>query len=245
MFDQKINNSSQDNSATEGDSAFVPDEFLRLAERDDSITSRGAMLFGTSPRNFVNWRWQMRHQITDLASAVKSLDLDASEQSGFQSLDQIFNAGLTPYYLALANPDARSACPIRLQAIPRIEELGDYVGVKDPLLEKEHSPVREVVHLYPDRVAFCVAQLCPVYCRYCYRKRRDEEVGLHFNRAIVDRGVEYIRPIRRSVTCSSPAVIHLSRVTRLLFSCCRGSEVFPMWRSFVSGREPLSPCHTG
>jgi len=31
-----------------------------------------------------------------------------------------------------------------------------------------------------------------VYCRYCYRKRRDEEVGLHFNRAIVDRGVEYI-----------------------------------------------------
>jgi lysine 2,3-aminomutase len=192
MFDQKINNSSQDISGTEGESAFVPDEFLRLAEQGDSITSRGARLFGTSPRNFVNWRWQMRHQITDLASAVKSLDLDASEQSGFQSLDQIFNAGLTPYYLALANPDARSACPIRLQAIPRIEELGDYVGVKDPLLEKEHSPVREVVHLYPDRVAFCVAQLCPVYCRYCYRKRRDEEVGLHFNRAIVDRGVEYI-----------------------------------------------------
>ena len=42
-----------------------------------------------------------------------------------------------------------------------------------------------ILKTYPDRVAFCVAQLCPVYCRYCFRKRRDEETGLHFNRAII------------------------------------------------------------
>jgi lysine 2,3-aminomutase len=31
-----------------------------------------------------------------------------------------------------------------------------------------------------------------VYCRYCFRKRRDDEAGLHFNRRIVDRGIAYI-----------------------------------------------------
>jgi lysine 2,3-aminomutase len=31
-----------------------------------------------------------------------------------------------------------------------------------------------------------------VYCRYCFRKRRDEEVGLHFNKTIVDAGIAYI-----------------------------------------------------
>jgi len=71
-------------------------------------------------------------------------------------------------------------------------ELDNRQGLKDPLGEVPHSPVREVVQVYPDRVAFCVAQLCPVYCRYCFRKRRDEEEGLHFNRKIVDRGIEYI-----------------------------------------------------
>ena len=95
--------------------------------------------------------------------------------------------------MALTRPHEEGRpCPIRLQSLPRTEELTDRYGVADPLLEKEHSPVREVVHLYPDRVAFCVAQLCPVYCRYCYRKRRDDEAGLHFNRGIVDRGIEYI-----------------------------------------------------
>ena len=49
------------------------------------------------------------------------------------------------------------------------------------------------MHLYPDRVAFCVAMLCPVYCRYCYRKRRDKEQGLHYNRSIIERGLKYIR----------------------------------------------------
>jgi lysine 2,3-aminomutase len=87
----------------------------------------------------------------------------------------------------------KDQCPIRLQALPRVQEYSDALGIKDPLLEEDHSPVRELVHVYPDRVAFCVAQLCPVYCRYCFRKRRDDEVGLHFNRTIVERGVAYIK----------------------------------------------------
>lgn len=153
-----------------------------------------AARFGVSPETFMNWRWQMRHQITTAEEAAPILQLAPEEIAGFSNLKEIFNAGITPYYLGLMQARLHDeACPIRLQAMPRGEELTDRLGQKDPLDEVPHSPVKEVVHVYPDRVAFCVAQLCPVYCRYCYRKRRDEEVGLHFNRRIIERGVEYIR----------------------------------------------------
>ncbi|RZA16865.1 MAG: hypothetical protein EOP10_23820, partial [Proteobacteria bacterium] len=179
--------------SNDGTGFYIPEEFLPLAEDPNSLTSKMAARFGVEPRAFLNWRWHMKHQVTDGAAAAKVLDLKEQESRGFQELGHLFNAGITPYYMGLMLPRLdEDECPIRLQALPRIEELKDSLGVADPLSEVAHSPVREVVQVYPDRVAFCVAQLCPVYCRYCFRKRRDEEVGLHFNRAIIDRGIEYI-----------------------------------------------------
>ena len=164
----------------------------------ESITTLGARAFGVDAATFTNWRWQMKHQVANRADAERILKLAGAEAEGFDELADIFQSGITPYYLMLMVPRSGEAeipahlHPIRLQGLPRTEELKDPLGVGDPLDEVGHSPVREVVHVYPDRVAFCVAQLCPVYCRYCFRKRRDEESGLHFNRTIIDRGIEYI-----------------------------------------------------
>ena len=170
----------------------VPEEFLPFANDPKSLTCRAAARFGVTPPTFLNWRWQMRHQIGDQAQAAAAVTLAPEEREGFAGLGDAFVAGVTPYYLSLMNPDPAVPCPIRLQALPRSEEFLSRVGMKDPLGEVPHSPVKEVVQVYPDRVAFCVAQLCPVYCRYCFRKRRDEESGLHFNRRIIDRGIAYI-----------------------------------------------------
>lgn len=175
-------------------------EFLELASTERAVfTKSAANHFGATIHQFTNWRWQMKHQIRTLADAKSLIDLSQSEIDGFKGLGNLFIAGITPYYASLCQPIPRqeidsptSTCPIRLQAIPRSAEFSDQLGIKDPLLEEAHSPVKEVVHVYPDRVAFCVAQLCPVYCRYCFRKRRDDEVGLHFNRSIVQRGIDYI-----------------------------------------------------
>ena len=179
--------------AAAADSDFVPpQEFARFTADPTSLTAKTAARFGVEPKLFLNWRWQMRHQVGDADAATSLIPLAAEEEDGFAALKEIFAIGVTPYYLGLMNPDPTIPCPIRLQALPRSEELKDRVGVKDPLDEVPHSPVKEVVQVYPDRVAFCVAQLCPVYCRYCFRKRRDDEAGLHFNRKIIDRGIAYI-----------------------------------------------------
>lgn len=178
--------------AFQSEDEFIPEEFRRFAQDPSSLTYQAAERFGVDPLTFINWRWHMRRQIGTEVQAMAALPLAPEESEGFRRLGEAFVAGITPYYMALMSQDPTVSCPIRLQALPRKEEMDDPIGVPDPLDEVPHSPVREVVHVYPDRVAFCVAQLCPVYCRYCFRKRRDEEVGLHFNRRIVDRGIEYI-----------------------------------------------------
>ncbi len=184
---------SEPMDSNEQSSFYIPEEFFPLAEDPNSLTSQMASRFQVDPKTFINWRWQMKHQITEGSQAAEVLSLKEQEAQGFERLKHLFNAGITPYYMGLMIPRLQDdECPIRLQALPRIEELKDSLGVADPLSEVAHSPVREVVQVYPDRVAFCVAQLCPVYCRYCFRKRRDDESGLHFNRAIIDRGIAYI-----------------------------------------------------
>ena len=55
--------------------------------------------------------------------------------------------------------------------MPRLAELDDPAGLADPLDEVAHSPVKNVVRVYPDRIAFCVNNECALYCRYCLRKR--------------------------------------------------------------------------
>lgn len=40
----------------------------------------------------------------------------------------------------------------------------------DPLAEKKYSPVRGIVHKYPDRVIFCPTFACPSRCSFCFRK---------------------------------------------------------------------------
>ncbi|MFK7873530.1 MAG: KamA family radical SAM protein [Oligoflexales bacterium] len=155
---------------------------------DTKTTCRTARLYDVSPERVVDWRWQMKNQARGIHD-LRGILLTHEETEGLEKLNDIFQFGVTPYYASLIQG---GDCPIRIQALASIHEKEDSMGVPDPLDEKAHSPVREVVHVYPDRVAFCVASLCPVYCRYCFRKRRDDEVGLHFNRDIVERGIEYI-----------------------------------------------------
>lgn len=174
--------------------SFLPPNELhfRTASNQKDITKHGAEIFGVSVEQFTNWRWQMKNQVQSASEVANILQLSASEKDAFVALHEKFHAGITPYYIALMRADDEF-CPVRLQALPRMDELTDPLGMPDPLDEISNSPVKEVVQVYEDRVAFCVAQLCPVYCRYCFRKRRDEEIGLHFNRKIVDTGIDYIR----------------------------------------------------
>ena len=44
----------------------------------------------------------------------------------------------------------------------------------DPIGDEARSPVKGIVHRYPDRVLLKPLHVCPVYCRFCFRR---EKVG--------------------------------------------------------------------
>jgi len=84
--------------------------------------------------------------------------------------------------------------PIRRQVIPRMEELQpDIIGLDDPLAEVAHSPVKNLIHNYRDRVAFCVTSECAIYCRFCLRKRMVGSSEHMMRRSELRDAINYIR----------------------------------------------------
>jgi len=117
-----------------------------------------------------DWTWQMRHRIRSAADLEAWLQPSADEAEAIAALADRFHFVITPYYASLMDP-SNPACPIRRQVVPATAELGDPHGLRDPLDEVAHSPVKNVIRVYPDRIAFCVNNECALYCRYCLRKR--------------------------------------------------------------------------
>jgi lysine 2,3-aminomutase len=61
--------------------------------------------------------------------------------------------------------------PIARQFIPDPAELKIHPSERpDPIGDREFSPVDGIVHRYPDRVLLKLLHLCPVYCRFCFRR---------------------------------------------------------------------------
>jgi lysine 2,3-aminomutase len=81
---------------------------------------------------------------------------------------------ITPALAALIDPGDR-ADPIARQFIPDLRELDRHPAeTADPIGDDLKSPVKGLVHRYPDRVLLKLVSVCAVYCRFCFRR---ETVG--------------------------------------------------------------------
>jgi len=123
-----------------------------------------------APDRWRDWTWQMQHRIRSAAELARWVQPSADEERAIAALAEHFHFVITPYYASLMDPED-PACPLRRQVVPATAELGDARGLRDPLDEEAHSPVKNVIRVYPDRIAFCVNNECALYCRYCLRKR--------------------------------------------------------------------------
>ena len=136
----------------------------------------GWQRLGVSQEDWQHWPWQMRERVRDARALARFVEPTDDEVAAIERLADRFHFVITPYYASLMDPEDPD-CPIRRQVVPRTAEQDDPVGVADPLDEVAHSPVKNVIRVYPDRIAFCVNNECALYCRYCLRKRMvgDEE----------------------------------------------------------------------
>ncbi len=84
--------------------------------------------------------------------------------------------------------------PIARQYVPSAAELTQTPGEQtDPIGDHTHSPVKGIVHRYPDRALLMPTQVCAVYCRFCFRR---EAVGPDYgglSEAELETALDYIR----------------------------------------------------
>jgi lysine 2,3-aminomutase len=77
---------------------------------------------------------------------------------------------LTPEMVGLIAPGQPND-PIARQFVPDNAELETRPGeLADPFAEARLSPVPGVVHRYGDRALLKLTHVCPVYCRFCFRR---------------------------------------------------------------------------
>lgn len=84
--------------------------------------------------------------------------------------------------------------PVARQFVPDAAELTISPEERDdPIGDLAHSPVEGIVHRYPDRVLLKAVHVCPVYCRFCFRREMVGPQGLGtLSPDALDRAFAYI-----------------------------------------------------
>ena len=102
-------------------------------------------------------------------------------QVGFVQQDDAVRLDAVAERYAVAIPPALAALivhpddPIGRQYIPHVDELLSAPNERtDPIGDDALSPVPGIVHRYADRALLKPLLICPVYCRFCFRR---EHVG--------------------------------------------------------------------
>lgn len=160
------------------------------------LAADGVRRADVSDAQWHDWRWQLGHMLTSADELARAVTLSPDERAALAGSAALFRVGITPYYASLMDP-VHASCPIRMQAIPHVQEANIRPEeLRDPLGEDSHNPAPSVVHKYPDRVLFLVTDRCGIYCRHCNRRRLvggDEPPTT----AELEAGLEYIAKTTR------------------------------------------------
>ena len=100
---------------------------------------------------------------------------------------------LTPELAALIDRADLAHDPIARQFVPDIRETEVAPDeLADPIGDEARSPVKGIVHRYPDRVLLKPLHVCPVYCRFCFRREKVGPGGEALDTAELASALAYI-----------------------------------------------------
>jgi len=102
--------------------------------------------------------------------------------------------------------------PIGRQFLPRVEELRVLPEENaDPIGDGAYQAVKGLIHRYPDRALLKLTSVCPVYCRFCFR--------------------------RASVGAGTPGLMDDAALDAALAYLAEHKEI---WEVIVTGGDPLA-----
>jgi lysine 2,3-aminomutase len=177
-----------------------------------SKANRRRLYPDVSDEQWNDWKWQQKNRVTSMEDVAQLFDFDDVTRARLADIFELYRTAITPYYLCLIDFDNPND-PLRVQSVPSVEELlnpGELTW--DPLNEEGDSPVTGIVHRYPDRCLFLVTSYCPLYCRYCTRKRKWVDEDGTTGQRKVEKMIEYVadHPEIRDVIVSGGDPLSLS-----------------------------------
>lgn len=153
------------------------------------------------------------------AQDVVEADLVSADcLSGIQAVEQKYAIGLSSHVADLA----KNSSAVAKQYVPDIRELDNSLHeMDDPIGDDVNSPVKGIVHRYPDRVLLKACQVCAVYCRYCFRREmvgQDTDQVLTHDEMIQALGYIRSRPEIWEVvlTGGDPFVLSVRQISAIL-----------------------------
>jgi lysine 2,3-aminomutase len=132
------------------------------------------------------WTIDLRSSITQGEKLADDFGVDAAE---IDAICKAYPMRIPRYYYNLIQ---QVGDPIWKMAVASVNELMDDDAPEDPLHEEEDSPVPRLTHRYPDRVLLLITDRCPMYCRFCTRKRMVGQTSAISEKTIA-MGIDYIR----------------------------------------------------
>ncbi len=153
------------------------------------------------------------------APSIRTEDLHAIEQ-----VSQRYAVALTPHILSTMKGSV-AIDPVAKQYVPQIEELKNLPQERvDPIGDYAHTPVKGLVHRYPDRVLLKLANVCAVYCRYCFRREMVGPGAEVMNAAEKQNAFDYIRKDKSIweviLTGGDPLVLSARHLSETLDELC-------------------------
>ncbi|MBZ4663714.1 MAG: lysine 2,3-aminomutase YodO family protein [Caloramator sp.] len=148
-------------------------------------------IFGATEEDWNDYKWQLRNRITSSEILKHVIPLTDQEAQQIDEVAKKYRFAISPYYLSLINPNDPN-CPIKLQSIPKFEELDEF-GELDPMGEEFTTPVNSVTQRYPDRMIINVTNICGMFCRFCQRRRLIGETDKHTCKDDIKNAIEYVK----------------------------------------------------
>jgi lysine 2,3-aminomutase len=132
-------------------------------------------------------------RLTDPKDLVEAGLVAPERLHELEAVAERYAIGLTPALAALVRPEDPSD-PIARQFVPDPRELiRDPAERDDPIGDDAMSPVKGLVHRYPDRVLIKLVAVCAVYCRFCFRRERVGPGSGALSAAEFAAAVDYVR----------------------------------------------------
>jgi lysine 2,3-aminomutase len=143
-----------------------------------------------------------------------------ADAAALRAIEARYAIAVPPAFHALIeapdDPIARQVIPHPAEALTAPHEL------TDPTADAAHSPLPGLVHRYTDRVLIKPLLICPLYCRFCFRREHVGPDGGLLTEAQIEAALDYVRarPAIREVilTGGDPLILSPRRLTHIICS---------------------------